>query len=182
MSACAVPRALALDFVPVARRNGAVSWTLLAVGAACSVLAMSDYSAGRDELAARERTLAGLRAARRDAPRAVAAPLAPAEREAWQRISGRLTADWSGIFAALARVRDGDVAWLEVGVEAEGGANGGLRLTGQARSLDAVFVALARVAAEPALAGAVLVSHEAVVADGVPLVRFTLMTTRRGGV
>lgn len=179
-----LPLPVALDFVPVRRGPGVAGWALLAAGLFCIGLEVADYLDARAALDERARLVAALREAHRPTgPAAPDEPLDAQERHALLRISSRLDADWSGVFAALARVRNDDVAWVEVGMEAQGdSARGGLRLTGQARSLDAVLAVLARMRAEPALSSTVLVSHEEVMADGVDLVRFSLaMPARRAG-
>lgn len=178
------PLPVALDFVPVRRGHGIAGWTLLAAGVFCVGLEVADYLHLRAELDERARQVAILRETHRpDNAATPAEPVDAREREALLRVSSRLDTDWSGVFAALARVRNEDVAWTEVGMEARGDSAGsGLRLTGQARSLDAVLAVLARMRAEPALNGTVLLSHEEVVADGVGLVRFSLaMPGRRAG-
>lgn len=184
-------RPLDLDFVPIRRAPGPIGWLLLVVGVFCAAFEAVDVADARADLAERERIVAGLAAAhasqdreRRvsEANRADTQPPSPLELRALQRLSAQLDADWGGVFAALSRVRNEDVAWLEVELEAGEDRRDGtsLRLTGQARSLEAVLAALARMQGERALAGAELVSHEAVSVEGLALVRFVISTARGG--
>lgn len=169
------PPAVALDFAPVRRRSGPLGWLLLALGLA--FLAVEGYALheSRQDLLERERIVAALRQQRAGAgPRpvpVVALPLTRAEVTAANRVSAQIDADWGGVFHALSRVRNADVAWVEVDGDA---ARNGLRLTGQARSLEAVLAALERVRGEPALAGAELLAHEENTVEGVRMVRFVI--------
>jgi hypothetical protein len=198
------PGRVELDFVPIRRAPGAVGWILLAVGLACAVFEANRYLAARHDLDRQAAVVDALRTRQQAQPSRLpsAPPLSQQDVHGVQRVVARLEADWSGVFAALARVRGADVAWVEVemmdarGVEARGvearasdlrgrgdagtAAGRGLRLGGEARSLDAVLGVLARMRLEPVLAGAELVSHEAVTDNGVALVRFVVSTRAQG--
>lgn len=185
-------RRIDLDFVPIRRAPGLFGWLLLALGLLCLALEIADGLEARADLAERSRIVAGLAAehARQQrearatqAQQADTTPVSAQEQLAVRRLASQLDADWNGVFVALSRVRNEDVAWLEVELQGEGrgGDGNSLRLTGQARSLEAVLAALGRMRAEKALAGAELVSHEAVTVDGLALVRFVVNTARGNG-
>lgn len=175
------PAPIVLDFLPVRRPSSRLGWVALAV--ALAVLSMEGFQFVQAHRALDERAqlLAELqrqRASEPVPPAPVAQPaLTVAEVQALVRVSTQLDADWGQVFVALDRVRGEDVAWIEIEGEALRGA---LRLTGQARSLDAVLAVLGRMRNDPVLAGAELGGHELTVVDGVTLVRF-VMTSRWSG-
>lgn len=192
------PAPIELDFVPIRRAPGLLGWALLAVGVLCVVVEVQGLLAVREDLAERASIVDALRKQASVAlPRTPAAqPLAAHELAGALRVSARLGADWSEVFSALARVRGNDVAWVEVEMaeargatadsagqaapRAPGGSRRGLRLAGDARSLDAVLKVVDRMRREPALAGVELVSHEATASNGVAFVRFVVATRTQG--
>lgn len=176
------PEPLSIHFVPVYRRPSIAGWILLVVGIALAGLEVAGILAARAELAERHAIVAALRAERPvvNSTALVSAPLSSDELQAVRRVSHRLDADWGGIFAALGRVRDNDVAWVEVEIlglaEGARGDGGSLRLTGMARSLEAVLSVTERVRKDESFVRAELVSHEVVTGPGGSAVRFTLST------
>ncbi|ATE60494.1 PilN domain-containing protein [Thauera sinica] len=189
------PERIELDFVPIRRAPTRLGWALLAVGLLCAGIELERFMSARAELDERARIVAALRS-QQPAPAPPAPPEPPLtaqEVQGARRVAARLDADWSTVFAALARVRGSDVAWVEVEmveVQAAGAgagdasgrtAAGGLRLSGEARSLDAVLAVLDRMRHEPVLAGIDLVSHEAAAQDGADFVRFVVAARSRGG-
>lgn len=195
------PPPIELDLVPIRRPPALLGWMLLAGGMLCAGIEARHFIVAREELAERSRILHELRARQPvAAPRVAAAPpLSIQEVQGAQRVIARLEADWSGVFAALARVRGADVAWVEIDMlEAQGRASRpaeaagatrlgtdtalqGLRLAGEARSLDVVLAVLDRMRREPALAGVELVSHEPAAQAGASFVRFVIARGRGNG-
>lgn len=194
-----VPARIELDFVAIRARPGVLGWLLLAAGLLWAGGEAGRYIDVRADLTSRAQHLHELRGRQAvEAPRVVAeSPLTVQEVQGAQRVAARLEADWSSVFASLARVRGADVAWVEVEmVEAQATASRaaqgagevvdatamtrGLRLTGEARSLDAVLAVLDRMRAEPVLAGLELVNHEAAAQGGASFVRFVIASRNRG--
>lgn len=177
------PAPIELDFVPIRRAPGPLGWALLAVGVICVVIEARGLVAACEDLAERAAIVGALKDRQRAAvPRASAAlPLTAQELAGVQRVSARLAADWSEVLAALSRVRGADLAWVEVDMTEARDAQRGLRLAGEARSLEAVLEVIDRMRREPALSGFELVSHEAATSNGVAFVRFVVATrTERG--
>lgn len=194
-----VPACIELDFVAIRARPGVLGWGLLAVGLLGVGGEAARYIDARTDLFARAQHLHELRRRQAvEAPRVAAEPpLTVQEVQGAQRVAARLEADWSEVFASLARVRGADVAWVEVemleaqapasrapqGAGEAGAATAmtrGLRLTGEARSLDAVLAVLDRMRGEPVLGGIELVSHEAAAQGGASFVRFVIASRNRG--
>jgi|GEM_PF-3841687 len=179
------PASIQLHFSPVRRPTSPVGWLLLLAGLAVAVVEAVAFFETQADLAERAFIVDALRAERAAAAPAAPArpPLAADELRAAGRVFSRLDTDWSGVFAALARVRDNDVAWVEVELlaagEGETSQGGMLRLTGQARTLDAVLGVSDRIRKDPAFVEPQLVSHEVVTGQAGGGVRFTL-TTRWG--
>ena len=191
------PPPIELDFVPIRRLPGMFGWGLLAAGVACVAIEAQRFMNAHTDLAERAQIVDALRSRQAVVapPVPAAAPPSAQEVDAAQRVAARLEADWSALLAALARVSSADVAWVEVElVEAPApgersarerdatAASRGLRLVGEARSLEAVLAALDRLRHEPVLVGSELVSHEAVTQDGARFVRFIVGTRTRGSV
>lgn len=174
------PAPVSIDFLPLRRRSSRLGWSACAVALAILLSVAAQLHRDHRDVSERARLLAELQHQRASvpAPRVIVeVPLSAAELQGLQRVSAQLDADWGRVFVALDNVRNADVAWIEIEGE---GARGALRLTGLARSLDAVLAALGRMRADPVLASAELSGHEAAVVDGVNLVRF-VMVSRWGG-
>ncbi|MDY0013005.1 MAG: PilN domain-containing protein [Rhodocyclaceae bacterium] len=173
MKKFAVPPALALDFSGRRRPPGILGWLLLALGLLATGWELADWRAGQTDLAEREAIVARLRhQAQRTQPVAEPAserPVAEQDARPALRVAGQLGADWGGLWRDLAVAEDPGMALLSLEVD---GPRGELRISGQARSLAAVFDYLARLEATPGVAAARLVNYEAVTVGAAELFRF----------
>jgi len=169
----AVPAALDLDFSGRRPWPGALGWLLLGVGLAAAGLELAEWRAGEADLAEREAIVERLsRQARHVAPAAVASSRAVSEQEARPalRLAGYLGADWGALMRDLAAAEDDRLALLTLEADA---ARGSLRLTGEAKSLAAVFEYLGRLEAAPSLAAPQLTGYEQARVGAMELIRFT---------
>ena len=172
------PAALALDLAAGRRRPGWLGWLLLALGALALAFELLGFAAARADLAERAAIVARLRAELRvnEAARGAGGATAEAERalEAApaRKVAAQLQADWPGLFGSIGAAPAGEVGLLALNADA---ARGGLRLSGQARSLEAAFAyvgALEAGAAGGALREARIDSHEWVEAGGMTVLAF----------
>lgn len=174
------PARIALDLVPIRRHPGWLGWVLLGVGFVAAGLELMAFEAARVDLAEREAIVARLR---HQLQRKVSAntppPSAPAsakEAQAALKVAAQLNADWSGLFAGLARAHTDGVALVEIQANA---ASGTLNLVGEAPELGAAFEHLSRLQQQGGLRDARIDRHEWTSADGGDVVRFA--TSARWG-
>ncbi len=162
------PAPVALDFGCSRRRPGWVGWLVLALGlmALCGALfkAHSDYI----DVEEREAIIARLRAQ----SRATGASTAPVNYESGPvfAVAALLNTNWAGVIADLAKAQGTEVKLLEVQADA---VRGGLRIVGEAPTLEAAFSYIERLQAQGVLRSATLDSHAWENAGGVVIVRFT---------
>jgi len=172
---------LDIDFLRARRRVSTFSVLLLLVGLVATVVTLSEYVDARDAYDRAElRQSREQRLAQRDSviPRRTGATAAQTEEPAVQAVVTRLRLPWDGMLAELERHADASVALLNI--ESQGLGNG-LRLTGEARSMDAVVAYVGRLAAAPQVRAATLSGHEERLSGTVRVVRFSLdLTWGRG--
>lgn len=177
------PAPLALDLAAGRRRPGGFGWLLLALGGLALGFELLGFLAARADLAEREAIVARLRAELRanDAQRGAGGAAAEADRALAaapaRKVAGQLQADWPGLFGSLGAAPAGEVGLLALQADA---ARGGLRLSGQARSLEAAFAYVGALEADGALREARIDSHEWVEAGGMTVLAFTA-SARWGG-
>ncbi|MCK0512057.1 hypothetical protein [Aromatoleum buckelii] len=167
------PAPLVLDFAPLRRRSGWLGWVLLSVGLVAVGFEVVAFEAARTDLAEREAIVARLRHQLQRKLSAAPAPPSPPpsakEVQAANKVAAQRNADWSGLFAALARTRSDDAALLEIHADAAGGT---LRLVGEAPALGAAFDHLHRLQQQGGLRDARIDRHEWTSGDGGDVVRF----------
>lgn len=174
------PAPLELDFSGRRPRPGGVGWVLLALGVAAAGLEAVDWRAGEADLTEREAIVERLRhQLRRAGPAPVATARAVSEQELRPalRLAGQLEADWGALLHDLAAAEDDRLALLSLEVDA---ARGSLRLSGEAKSLPAVFEYLSRLEATPSVAAVQLTSYETETVGAVELIRFHATATWAG--
>ena len=166
------PAPLELDFSGRRPRPGPLGWVLLALGVAAAGLELADWRTGEADLAGREAIVERLRhQLRRAGPAPAAKARAASEQELRPalRLAGQLGVDWGALLHDLAAAEDERLALLSLEVDAP---RGNLRLTGEAKSLPAVFEYLSRLEAMPSVAAAQLTSYERRTVGAVELIRF----------
>lgn len=170
-------RPLELDFQP--RRRSALVWTLLAAGlvlgllVACASLWLGSRSQVQEQLLRHsERRLGGGEAA---------APLSPAESRAQQaalaemkRVSAQLRRPWEQLFAMLEALPREDIALLSLAPDAR---KGQIRITAEARDLEAMLAFHKQLEASADLSDVSLVSHEVKTKQAERPILFNLLAT-----
>ena len=153
---------LHLDFQqPHARRNG-MGALLLLVGAVAAALALAhQYRTARDTTQLEERVADARRLARRampplDARVSRGRALAEEIRDA-NAVIERMNVPWDALFHELEATEDEGVALLAIQPDA---ATRQVRISGEARKLDAVLGYVARLEARQGLRNVYLVGHE----------------------
>lgn len=166
------PAALELDFSGRRPRPGVLGWVLLALGLAAAGLEVAEWRAGEGDLAERESIVERLRHQLHRAgplPSAAARPVSEQELRPALRLAGQLGVDWGALLHDLEAAEDDRLALLSLEVDAP---RGSLRLTGEAKSLPAVFEYLSRLEAMPSVAAAQLTGYERQTVGAVELIRF----------
>lgn len=171
------PRAPELDFVVRRRAPGWLGWLALAAGCAAAVVAVQHFQSLEDEVDV-------LRADNRRAARAAeqARVLARREQEDAElrtrfelarKLSQQMAREWQPLFADLeARAAEhGDVALLSIEPDA---ARGLLRLTGEAKDLNAMFAYAESFAEAMALTAPRIEVFEFKQREGMQVVAFSL--------
>lgn len=182
------PPALTLDFSGRRPWPGVLGWALLALGLAAAGLELAQWRAGEADLAEREAIVERLRhqalraetapvSETRAGPAAASRKLSEQELRPALRLAGQLGADWGAVLRDLAGAEDDRLALLSLEVDA---ARSSLRLTGEAKSLEAVFAYLGRLEAAPTLAGAQLSSYERFQEGAVELIHFNAAASWEG--
>lgn len=152
------PAPLALDFAPPRRRPSWLGWLVLVLGVLAATAVVLETGAARRDLDERQAIVERLRAQVRSArPAAPSARTAGHDASAALAVAAQLNADWGGVFAELAAAHDRDVSLLELQADV---GRGGLRLVGEAPTLEAAFAYVERLQARDGLRGAALDSHQ----------------------
>jgi len=155
-------RRMHLDFLqPHARRDGVGALLLLAGVVAASVALVHQYQIARDTTLLEERVADAQRMARRAMPPldtrlARGRALADEIRNA-NAVIERMNVPWNALFHELEAVGDEGVALLAIQPDA---ATRQVRISGEARKLDAVLGYVARLEAREGLRNVYLVGHE----------------------
>ncbi|MFJ4455817.1 PilN domain-containing protein [Pseudomonas sp. NPDC089392] len=175
-------RRLDLEFQP--RRNSPLAWSLLALGSAVViglVLLQQSLQAEQVDLEASVHGLE-LQLGRRPAtaaPLSSAASREQAERLAqMQSVSQQLQRPWQQLFAMLEALPQDDVALLGLTPDAR---KGQVRITAEARNLEAMLQYHQRLEASEELSDVSLLNHEVLAAQPEHPVRFTLTATWETG-
>jgi hypothetical protein len=167
------PAPLELDFSGRRPFPGGLGWVLLVLGLGVGGLELADWRAGEADLAEREAIVERLRhQVQRSRPALAAAgrsPVGEAEARPAVRLAHHLAADWGALLQDLAGAEDDRLALLSLEADA---ARGELRLTGEAKSLVAVFDYLARLESAAAVTEARLTGYEREQVGAVELIRF----------
>ena len=175
-------RRLDLEFQP--RRNGPLAWSLLAVASATVAGLVLLQQSLQAEQVEREASVHSLeqQLGRRPAtvaPLSSAASRAQAERLAqMQSVSQQLQRPWQQLFAMLEAQPQDDVALLSLAPDAR---KGQLRITAEARNLEAMLQYHQRLEASAELSDVSLLNHEVLAAQPEHPVRFTLTATWETG-
>lgn len=180
--------ALAIDFVaPPARKMSLFGLTLLVAGGACLVLAMLELDARAQDLASAESRLKNLTrglALRGERPPS-AKPAGSAASGAAAKILPRLQAPWHELLGELESAAGGPLALpgevdgtagqpvALLGVDADARSRT-LRLSGEAKSIDAVLAFVERLRASRRLDDVYLLGHEQRVIGAATVIAFTL--------
>ncbi|MBH3410543.1 MULTISPECIES: PilN domain-containing protein [Pseudomonas] len=171
-------RRLDLEFQP--RRSGPLAWSLLALGAvavAGLVLVHQQLQAEQADLETQLHSLE-LQLGRRPAPVAPqnsAASREQAERLAQMRsVSQQLQRPWQQLFAMLEAQPQDDVALLTLTPDAR---KGQVRITAEARNLEAMLQYHQRLEQSDALSDVSLLNHEVLAGQPEHPVRFNLTAT-----
>jgi hypothetical protein len=143
----------------------AVGGTAVWSGAYSTLVQTRDAAQARNDLLGQR--------ARSNAPRRAAPPDAQtlADMQRANAVIDQLTVPWNALFDA---VEAADAQGLGVLSLAPNARDRSLRLTGEAKSLDALLAYVERMAAQPALAQVHLLGYSTVVRDGAPVVSFSL--------
>ncbi|MFK0092138.1 PilN domain-containing protein [Pseudomonas sp. NPDC090592] len=175
-------RRLDLEFQP--RRSGPLAWSLLALGSALIaglVLLQQTLQTEQVDLEASVHSLE-LQLGRRPAtaaPLSSAASREQAERLAQMRsVSQQLQRPWQQLFAMLEAMPQDDVALLGLTPDAR---KGQVRISAEARSLEAMLQYHQRLEASDELSDVSLLNHEVLAAQPEHPVRFTLTATWETG-
>jgi len=159
-----VPPAIELDFMPQRKPPSAMAWLALATGVLAVLGVLVEHSALREALADAQQRLARQERAAQGAPgRSLAGnrgqKLPDSELRRAAQLAQELQRPWLGMLADIEAVADDDVALLaiETPSDREGAT---LRLTGEGRSLEAVFAYAQRLLARPGLGSARIEGYE----------------------
>ncbi|WAB90359.1 pilus assembly protein [Pseudomonas citronellolis] len=171
-------RALSLDFQP--RRHTALVWATLAAGVllgllvACAGLWLDGHGQQQEQrLRQSQQRLNGGSAA--------GAPLSPAESRAQQtaltemkRVSAQLRRPWEQLFGMLEALPRDDIALLSLAPDAR---KGQLRISAEARDLEAMLAFHQRLEASAELSDVSLLNHEVKVKQPERPILFNLLAT-----
>lgn len=155
-------RALRIDF---AARRGAspAGWMLLVAGLVAAVLVLFAHRDASERVAAQE---AALRDVERSLPRTASRALTAQETRARkaslaaaQRIEDKLNLPWGALFSTLESLADDDVALLSLAPDPR---KQQLRLSAEARTLEAMLAFHRRLEGSDELGDVALVNHEIV--------------------
>ncbi|HSV79865.1 MAG TPA: hypothetical protein VLK85_11780 [Ramlibacter sp.] len=159
-----MPPAIELDFVPQRKPPSAMGWLALAAGVLAGLGVLVEHLDLREALADTQQRLARQERATQRAPgrplgsnRGQQLPEAELRRAA--QLAQELQRPWLGMLADIEAVADDDVALLAI--ESPSNRDGAtLRLTGEGRSLEAVFAYAQRLLARPGLGSARIEGYE----------------------
>lgn len=169
-----------LDFVVRRRAPGWLGWLALALGCAAAVFVVQQFRQTEDDVDA-------LRDANRRAARAAEQARVLARREqddaglrarleVARKLSARMARDWQPLFADL-EARGTDIALLSVEPDA---ARGVLRVTGEAKDLNALFAYAESFMDAQATGSPRIETFELKQRDGIQVVAFSLRLQWRG--
>lgn len=171
-------RALRLGYctTPRSARLGAI---LLLVGLLLAAVALLDYRAVREELAAQETRIAEIRKSDKRSGASVrgsagGAVAAAQELKLAQLALQRLSLRWDDLFSALESARAGGVALLAI--EPDPGKSI-VKLTAEARSAEDMLDYVERLQAVGGLADVVLASHQLKASDPLQPLRFVVVAS-----
>lgn len=172
-------RRLDLDFQR-GRRTGPLGWTLLLCGVLLAGLVLLQRQEIAVETASRERELHRLeRLLQRDGD--AWAPLSAAESRAqdatlaeMRRVSAQMNLPWGQLFGTLEAIRMEDVALLSLAPDAR---KRKLRISAEARSLEAMLEFHRRLEQSDNLSDVSLLNHEVLAQEPERPVRFNLLAT-----
>ncbi|MDZ5738915.1 MULTISPECIES: PilN domain-containing protein [Pseudomonas] len=175
-------RRLDLEFQP--RRNGLLAWSLLAVASATVAGLVLLQQSLQAEQVEREASVHSLEQQLGRRPATVAPLSSAASREQAERlaqmqsVSQQLQRPWQQLFAMLEAQPQDDVALLSLAPDAR---KGQLRITAEARNLEAMLQYHQRLEASAELSDVSLLNHEVLAAQPEHPVRFTLTATWETG-
>ena len=175
-------RRLDLEFQP--RRTSPLAWSLLALGSAVVVGLVLLQQSLQAEQVEREASVHSLEQQLGRRPATVAPLSSAASREQAERlaqmqsVSQQLQRPWQQLFAMLEAQPQDDVALLSLAPDAR---KGQLRITAEARNLEAMLQYHQRLEASAELSDVSLLNHEVLAAQPEHPVRFTLTATWETG-
>lgn len=166
-------RALVLDFTAAPGRPAVWSWLLLVLGLALAGWSAQAYVRARDDQAAAQARLDGLRQVARPKPAKPARPdpKAQSRRQLETAARRQLELPWNDLLQTLQRTRARDVALLSL--EADG-RRGDFQLDAEAKGHAVMLDYLRRLQQQRELRGVALTQHQGVDSDGARVIRFTL--------
>jgi heme exporter protein D len=158
-----VPPVLELDFMAPRQRPGAMGWLMLGAGVLAVLGVLVEHLDLRERLADAQQRLARQQRAAHRAPGPLPAKsqmkLPDAELRRAAQLAQELQRPWLGMLADIESAADDDVALLAI--ESPSNRDGSsLRLTGEGRSLEAVFAYSRRLLARPSVDSARIESYE----------------------
>lgn len=162
---------LRIDFLRRRPPASLLGWTLMLTGLVGLLLSALDYAQARDDfqstldLAERQSRSAKAR------PRTSTPTLAPAVITANARVGKAIAHPWGKLLKELERLAEPGIALL--GFEAQG-VTRQLRITGEAKTMAEVIAYVESLRLSPVSSSVVLGSHEQVLQDGVPVIRFSV--------
>ncbi|MES2840055.1 MAG: PilN domain-containing protein [Pseudomonadota bacterium] len=162
---------LRIDFLRRRPPASLLGWALMLVGVVGMAVAALDYAQAREEL---QSTLDRAERQARSAktrPRSAAPAPASGVLAASARVGSAVAPPWGRLLRELEQLADPGVALL--GIEAQG-ASRQMRITGEARTMPEVIAYLESLRRSPLSSSVVLGSHELIMQDGVPVIRFSL--------
>lgn len=166
---------LELDFIAAPRHARWPGLLLLAAAVAAAANLALRYRDAREALPALQAGRSALEAARRPPP-ALPAQQARAEAKRAESVLRQLALPWASMIEAVEQASSTDVTLLQMQPDAE---HRSLRLTAEARSLDAMLVYLRRLDASRLLSAVHLVSHRVLAEDPSRPVRFVVQAALR---
>jgi Tfp pilus assembly protein PilN len=155
------PRRLELDYIAPPRRARWPGLLLLAVALGLGTELFMRYRDAQLEIARLE-TAANLVSPQRPVLRSVPKERLDEEVRAAEAVVRQLTLPWAALIETIERAATREVAVLQLQPEAQTRA---LRLTGEARSREAMFAYVRRLAAAQSLADVHVVSHQVQLED-----------------
>lgn len=174
------PWEIELDLVPRRRPPSLPGWALLLAGAVAAAASLYGYVSLQDEVSNAESRLEALERSSNRARQLIAArrsvPVPDAELRRAAGVAQVLAQPWLGLLGDLEAAADADVQLLAM---EPGGERGSIKLSGEARSLDALFGWVRRLNGQAALGDARLHGYEFRKSGAVDVVQFTLLVRWR---